>query len=284
MAEFILVANNTCDLPEETLKEFDITMLPLGFTIGDESFKTMPVEEFYKRIREGAMPTTNAANLGEFIELFEPALEAGKDILFISFDSALSLTYNAALMAQGELAERYPDRKIYVVDSLSASLGEGLLVKGAGQLRKEGKSIDEVRDWLEETKGKVAQWVAVDDLQHLKRGGRVSSAQALLGGMLGVKPILKINETGHLVPAEKVRGRQASLAKLLEQIENSAVDIASQTVYIAHSDCYDEAKALGDQIKEKFGVKSVEISYITPVIGSHTGIGVIALFFLAKSR
>ena len=284
MSEYILVANDTCDLPEEILKDLDLTILPLGVNIGDESFKRMPIKEFYQKIREGAMPTTNAANLGEYIDIFEPALQAGKDILCIAFSSGLSLTCNAAMMAAQEMSEKYPDRKIYVVDSLAASLGEGLLVRKAAQQRLAGKSMEEVRDWLEATKLKVAHWFTVNDLGHLKRGGRISAAQAVVGGMLGVKPILRVNDTGHLVPFEKVRGRQASLQKLMSQLEKTGVDLTEETVYISHSDCYEEAKQLADQIQEKLGVKEVVISFIGPVIGSHTGIGVIALLHLATGR
>ncbi|MCL2562644.1 MAG: DegV family protein [Oscillospiraceae bacterium] len=284
MSEFIIIANNTCDLPEEILKPLDVIVLPLGFNIGDESFKEMDVVEFYKRIQDGAMPTTNAANIGEYIELYEPALQAGKDVLNLVFSSGLSMTYNAAVMAAQEMSEKYPDRKIYVVDTAAASLGEGLIVRGAAEMRAAGKSIDEVRDWAEDTKLKVAHYFTINDLGHLKRGGRISAAQAVLGGMLGVKPILRVNDTGHLVPMDKVRGRQAALLKLVDLAKENAVDIANQTVYISHSACEDEAVWLGEQIKEKLGVKDVVISYVGPVIGSHTGVGVIALMCIAKSR
>ena len=284
MSEFIIIANNTCDLPEEILQSLDVTILPLGFTIGDESFREMDVREFYKRIQEGAMPTTNAANIGEYIELYEPALQAGKDVLNLVFSSGLSMTYNAAVMAAKELEEKYPDRKIYVVDTVSASLGEGLLVRNAAEMRAAGKGIDEVRDWVEETKQKVVHYFTINDLGHLKRGGRISAAQAVLGGMLGVKPVLHVNETGHLVPLDKVRGRQTALLKLVELLGENGVDIASQTVYISHSACEDEAIWLGEQVKEKLGVKDVIINYVGPVIGSHTGVGVIATMCIAEGR
>ena len=284
MSEFIIIANNTCDLPEEILQPLDITILPLGFTIGEESFREMDVREFYTRIQAGAMPTTNAANVGEYIDLYEPALQAGKDVLNLVFSSGLSMTYNAAVMAAQEMAEKYPDRKIYVVDTVAASLGEGLLIRGAAEMRAAGKSIDEVRDWAEETKQKVVHYFTINDLGHLKRGGRISAAQAVLGGMLGVKPVLRVNETGHLVPMDKVRGRQAALLKLVSLLEENGVDIANQTVYVSHSACEDEAIWLGEQIKEKLGVKEIVINYVGPVIGSHTGVGVIAVMCIAEHR
>jgi len=284
MSDFIIIANNTCDLPEGILKTLDITILPLGINIGEESFREIPVRDFYQRLREGAMPTTNAANLGEYIELYEPALQAGKDVLNLVFSSGLSMTYNAAVMAAQEMAEKYPDRKIYVVDTMAASLGEGILVRGAAEMRAAGKSIDEVRDWAEETKLKVYHLFTVNDLGHLKRGGRISAAQAVVGGMLGVKPILRVNETGHLVALDKVRGRQAALLKLVSLLGEKGVDIANQTVYISHGDCEDEAIWIGEQLKEKLGVKDVVINFLGPVIGSHTGVGLIATFCIAEGR
>ena len=284
MSEFIMIVNNTCDLPEEVLRDFDVTVLPLGFNIGEESFREMPVREFYKRIQEGAMPTTNAANIGEYIDLYEPALAAGKDILNIVFSSGLSVTYNVAVMAAQEMAEKYPDRKIYVVDSLAASMGEGLIVHEALKQKAAGKTIEEIRDWVESTKLKVCHYFTVNDLGHLKRGGRISAAQAVLGGMLGVKPILRVNDTGHLVPLDKVRGRQASLAKLVSLLGEKGVDIANQTVYVSHSACEDDAKWVAQEIKDKLGVKEVILSYIGPVIGSHTGVGVVAVFCIAEGR
>jgi len=284
MSEFIIIANNTCDLPEDILQSLDIAMLPLGINIGEESYKEISSKVFYQKLREGAMPTTNAANLGEYIDLYEPALQAGKDVLNLVFSSGLSMTYSAAQMAAQELAGKYPDRKIYVVDTMAASLGEGLLIRGAAEMRAAGKSIDEVRDWAEETKGKLLQYFTVNDLGHLKRGGRISAAQALVGGMLGVKPILKVNQTGHLEALEKVRGRQAALLRILDIFKEKAVDVANQTIYISHGDCEDEAKWLAGQFKEQLGVNNVIISFLGPVIGSHTGAGIIAVFGVGEGQ
>jgi len=284
MSNYVLIANNTCDLPEEMLRDLDVTVLPLGFTIGNDSYKTMPIKEFYQKVREGAMPSTNAANVGDYVDLFEPALEAGKDVLCLVFSSGLSATYNSAVIAAEEMAEKYPERNILLVDTLAASSGEGLLVRGAAERRLAGESIEAVRDWVENTKFKVAHWFTVNDLGHLKRGGRISAAQAVVGGMLGVKPILRVNDEGRLVPAGKVRGRTTSLAELIKQLEKTGVDFTEETIYISHADCADEANALAEEIRAKFGPKEVLVNFIGPVIGSHTGVGVIALLFKATGR
>ena len=284
MPNYVLVANSTCDLPEEFLKELDVTVLPLGFVIGEESYKSMPFKEFYQKIREGAMPSTNAANVGEYVDLFEPALTAGKDILCLVFSSGLSTTYNSAVIAAEEMAEKYPDRKIILVDTLAVCLGEGLLVRGAAERRLAGESMEAVRDWVEDTKLKVAHWFTVNDLGHLKRGGRISAAQAVVGGMLGVKPILRVNDEGRLVPAGKVRGRAAALAELVKQVEKTGVDFAEETIYIAHADCEEDANAVAEEIRAKLNPKEVFVTFVGPVIGSHTGLGVIALLFKATGR
>jgi len=284
MSNYILIANSTCDLSEDLLKELDVTVLPLGFIIGDDSYKSMPVKEFYQKIREGAMPSTTAASIGEYVDLFEPALEAGKDVLCLAFSSGLSTTYNSAVIAAEEMAEKYPDRKILLVDTLSVCLGEGLLVRGAAEKRLAGESIEAVHAWVEDTKLKVAHWFTVNDLGHLKRGGRISAAQAVVGGMLGVKPVLRVNDEGRLVPAGKARGRAAALAELVKQLEKSGVDFAEETIYIAHADCEDEANTLAEEIRSRCNPKEVYVNFVGPVIGSHTGIGVIAVLFKATGR
>ena len=283
MAEFIIIANDTCDLPEDMLRELDICVLPLGINIGEETFTNLAPEEFYQKMREGAMPTTNAANPIQYIELLEPALQAGKDVLCLAFSSGLSTTYNSAVMAGQEMSEKYPDRKIYVVDTRCASLGDGLLVRGAAARRQAGETIEAVRDWAEETKENVAHWFMVDDLGHLKRGGRISPAAAIMGGMLGIKPILRMDSDGRLASADKARGRQAGLKRLVTQVAKTCANLPEATVYISHADCYDDAVRLGEEMKA-LGVKEVFINFITPVIGSHTGVGAITAIFSATER
>jgi len=284
MSKYTIIANNTCDLPKEITKNLDVTFLNLGFTIGEENYKEMPAKEFYQKMREGAMPTTNAANVGEYTDLFEAALSAGDDVLCLAFSSALSTTYNSAVIAAEEVSEKYPDRKIYVVDTRSAGLGEGILVRGAAEQKAAGKSMEEVRDWVEATKNKVIHYFTVDDLGHLKRGGRISGAQAVMGGMLGIKPILRVDETGGMVPADKARGRAAALKKMVDYIGEKGVNIQDQTVYITHSDCLEDAENFAAQVKAQLGVKDIVISFVGPVIGSHTGLGVLGIFCLAEAR
>ena len=284
MSNYIIVGTNTCDLPEEILNKLDLTIVPCGFTIGEDTYTTMPIKEFYQKIREGAMPSTNAVSIGEYTDLFEPALEAGRDVLCLAFSSGLSTTYNSAVIAAEDMAEKYPDRKILVVDTLAASLGEGLLLRKAAEKRLAGETIEAVHDWVENTKLKTAHWFTINDLDHLKRGGRISEAEATLGAMLGVKPVLRMSDEGKLVPARNVRGRATALGELISQVEKTGVDLAEETIYVSHADCEDEALQLAEQIRETYSPKELVVSNIGPVIGSHTGIGVMAVFFLATSR
>ena len=284
MSDFIIIANNTSDLPETLLRDLDITILPLGFNIGETRYTQMPNKEFYQKIREGAMPTTNAASIGEYTDLYEAALQEGRDVLNLVFSSGLSATYSSAVMAAEEMREKYPDRKIFVVDTVSAALGEGMLIRTAAEMRNAGKSIEEVRDWVEDTKLKIQHWFTINDLGHLKRGGRISAAQAVIGGMLGVKPMLRVNDAGQLEPIGKVRGRAAAIEKLVSLVAENGGNFLNETAYISHSDCEEDALILEKQVKEKFGVENVVISCVGPVIGSHTGVGVLALYGLSDKR
>lgn len=284
MPDFVILTDSTCDLPDEMIAELDIQALPLSVNIGETTYKEFPIEEFYQKLREGMLASTNAINIGEYIDAMEPILQSGQDILLLAFSSGLSTTYNSAAMAAKEISDKYPQRKIYVVDTLAASLGEGLLIWHAVNLKREGKSIEEVRDWVENNKLHLCHWFTVNDLHHLKRGGRVSAATAVVGTMLGIKPVLHMDNAGQLIFVEKARGRQTALLKLLSHMEETAINPSEQTVFICHSDCYDEAKWLGDKIQERFGVKHIEIGYIGPVIGSHTGVGTISIFFLGTER
>ena len=211
-------------------------------------------------------------------------LDSGRDVLYLAFSSALSTTYQSAVIAADDLREAYPDRKIYVVDSLSASLGQGLLVYLCVQEKRKGRTVDEVHAFAEETKGKVCHWFTVDDLNHLKRGGRVSAAAALFGTMLSIKPVLHVDDTGHLVPVSKARGRKASLLALVDRMAESAIDPAEQTVFISHGDCEADAEFVAEEVRRRFGVRDVHINYVGPVIGNHSGPGTLALFFLGSHR
>ena len=193
MSEYVILANSTCDITKEMEEELELKMIPLSVNIEDETYRSYDPKEFYQRMREGAMPSTNAVNIGDYVDAIEPILSSGKDVLILAFSSGLSTTYNSAAMAARELSEKYPERKVYAVDTLCASMGEGLLVWHAAGLKKAGKSIEEVRDWVVKNRLSVCHWFTVNDLHHLKRGGRVSAATAIVGSMLGIKPVLHVD-------------------------------------------------------------------------------------------
>ena len=214
----------------------------------------------------------------------EPVLQAGQDVLYLGFSSALSGTYNAGALACAQLAEKYPDAKLYAVDTLCASLGQGMLIYLAVQQKRAGKSIEEVRDYVEENKLHLCHWFTVDDLHHLHRGGRVSATSAVLGTMLNIKPVLHVDDEGRLIFVEKVRGRRTSLKALLQHMEATAIAPETQTIFISHGDCLEEAQLLGQMIRDKLHVQDVVINYVGPVIGAHSGPGTLALFFLGTKR
>ncbi len=220
----------------------------------------------------------------EWKEQISDLLIKGQDVLVIAFSSGLSGTYAAGVQAVKELKEQYPDRKLAIVDSLSASMGEGLLVHYALQKRQEGLTLEENAKWVEENRLNIVHWFTVDDLMFLKRGGRVSATSAYLGSIIKIKPILNVDEAGHLIPRDKVQGRKRSIRALFERTEANAVDIANQTVFISHGDCEEEAQSLADMLRVKLGVKNILMGYIGPIIGSHSGPGTIAVFFVGNGR
>ena len=230
------------------------------------------------------MATTAAINAAEYTDALEPILQAGKDVLVLAFSSGLSATYQASVMAVEELREKYPERKLYTVDTLCASLGQGLLVYHAVQQQRMGKSIEEVRDWVEQNKLHLCHWFTVDDLHFLKRGGRVSAATAVLGSMLQIKPVLHVDDAGHLINMAKARGRAASLSALVDHMEQTAVRPGEQVIFISHGDCPEDARQVADDVKKRFGVERVVLNTIGPVIGAHSGPGTVALFFLGTKR
>jgi len=290
MSEYVIMTDSCCDLPADLAAELAVEVLPLRLELKGQEYRNfldgreIGFQEFYNQVRGGEMPVTSAVNVGEFEETMRPMLEAGKDLLCICFSSALSTTYQSAVIAAKELGEEFPERKILVVDSLCASMGQGLLIWLCAQEKKKGLSIEELRDYAEKTKGRICHWFTVDDLNHLKRGGRVSAAAALFGTMLSVKPVLHVDDAGRLIPMEKCRGRKASLTALVDHMEKTAVDPASQTVFISHGDCLEDVEFVAGEIRRRFGTKDIRISYVGPVIGSHTGAGVVALFFIGSER
>ena len=246
--------------------------------------RELSVEAFYEKLRAGAPAVTSQINPVVYEEVLEPILSEGQDVLYIAFSSGLSGTVNNARMAVQTLGERYPERKIVVIDSLCASIGEGLLVYHAARKQQEGMSFEALCTWVEEHKGRVAHWFTVDDLNHLKRGGRVDAATALVGTVLQIKPVMHMDDAGTLKNVTKARGRKAALKALAQRLADTATDPADQTVFICHGDCLDDAEYTAEQIRALVPVKDIIINYVGPVIGAHTGPGVISIFFVGTHR
>jgi len=242
------------------------------------------VKAFYEELRAGVTASTAAANPDDWANVMEAALKEGKDVLVLAFSSGLSTTYQSAVIAAKELREIYPERTICVIDTLCAALGQGLLVWHACRKRDEGMSLEELAAWLEENKLHLCHWVTVDDLSHLKRGGRISATTAIVGTMLNIKPIIYVDNDGHLINTAKVRGRKTAMEYLVKKFAETAQGFDNETVFIAHGDCPEDAAALEAMVKEQCGVKNVITGYVGPVIGAHTGPGVLVLFFLGQHR
>lgn len=288
MRDYVILTDSCCDFSARMAEELELTVLPLSFTMEGREYFNYPDNrdiapaEFYSKIRSGALGTTSAINVAAFQTAMEPLVEAGRDILCISFSSNLSTTYQSACIAAQEVQAAHPGCKILVADSRAASLGQGLLVYLAAQEKRKGRSLEELHSYVEEMRDHICHWFTVDDLNHLKRGGRVSAAAALFGTMLQMKPILHVDGEGRLIPVDKVRGRKASISALLEKMDELVED--PSVVFISHGDCGEEAAALGDAIRRKYPVERLEINYVGPVIGNHTGCGVLALFFVGKHK
>lgn len=289
MRDYIITTDNTTDLPEEYIQEHGLGMLSLTYMIDGETYNRkheLPYKEFYKKMRAGSMPTTSQVNPEEAKEELREFLEDGKDIIHIAFSSGLSGSYNSARIAAEELREEMPDRKITVIDSLCASLGEGLLVHKALQLKAQGMEYEELVKWLEDHKLNVVHNFTVDDLFHLYRGGRVSKAAAVLGTMIHLKPVLHVDSEGHLIPVAKVRGRKKSLAALVENMEKQIGSYRDKNdiVFISHGDCIEDADYVKSLIEEKFGIQAFLINPVGPTIGAHSGPGTLALFYMGDVR
>ena len=290
MSEFVLMTDSSADLSQEMVQELGVTVLPLSFTIQGKVYRNYPDNRemdlplFYDMLRAGELATTSAVNVAEYTQAVEPILQEGKDVLILAFSSGLSSTYQASVLAAEELREKYPDRKIYTVDTLCASLGQGLLVYLAAQEQRKGKSIEEVRDWAEETKLHLCHQFTVDDLHFLKRGGRISATTAVVGSMLQIKPVLHVDNEGHLINIGKARGRQASLKALVDKMEKTVTEEGRKTVFISHGDCRKDAVTVADMVRERFGTQDIRINFVGPVIGAHSGPGTLALFYLGTER
>ncbi len=285
-----IFTDSSCDLPQQLADELELEVLPLHVTLDGQTYRNyldgreIGFHDFFERLRTGSTGSTSAVNVEEFSAAMEPRLQSGTDILFLGFSSGLSATFQSGLIAAQELQPRYPERKIICIDTLCASLGQGLLVYLAAKKRLEGCSIDEVADFVRETIPHLCHWFTVRDLMFLKRGGRVDAATAIVGTMLQIKPVMHMDNAGTLKPVTKARGRRASLRALAEKLAATAIDPASQTVFICHGDCLDDAEYTAEQIRSLTPVHDIIINYVGPVIGAHTGPGVISVFFVGTER
>ena len=288
--QYQIITDSSCDLPQELADSLGLQVLPLQVLMEGNVYanyldgREIGFREFYDKIRQGVVATTSAVNPEAFITAMEQVLQAGLDVLFIGFSSGLSTTYQSGVIAAEELQEKYPERRIITIDSLCASLGQGLYVYLAAKKQQAGASLDEVAAYLDEIKLHLCHWFTVNDLMYLKRGGRIPASTALLGTMLQIKPVMHMDNAGTLVPVSKARGRKASLDALAQKLHDTAIDSHEQTVFICHGDCREEAEYVAGRIQEQTGVKQIIINYVGPVIGAHTGPGVISVFFLGTER
>ena len=289
MSNFTIITDSSCDLSDSLAKELELKVVPLSVFSGSQQYynyldgSDIGFEEFYTRLAGGEMMTTSAINIDQMYAVMSEELKEGRDVLYIGFSSGLSGTYNAGVQAARLLSEEYPERKIFTVDSLCASLGQGLLVYLCAMHKKEGKTVEEIYEYAEGTKMNVCPWFTVDDLFHLKRGGRVSGVTAAVGSMLNIKPVMHVDNAGKLINVSKARGRNASITALFDKMCESGIDLASQKIFISHGNCLADAEKLAKMINDKFGCEVI-INYVGPVIGAHSGQGTLALFFLGKER
>ena len=290
MEKYAILTDSTCDLVPAQAREHDIIILPMGFTVGDRHYLHYPderelsIREFYALLRTGIVPGTSAVSPGDWQEAVEREFAAGRDALIITFSSALSCAWQNAVIAAENLTAKFPSRRVKVIDSLCASLGQGMFVLMAAELRARGVAFEEAVTQLEINKMHVCHWFTVADLGHLRRGGRISRTTAVVGTALGIKPILHVDNEGRLVGVDKSRGRHRAVMELLHRMEKTAIEPARQTIYISHADCREDADTLADEIKKRFGVEEIVINFVGPIAGGHAGPATLALFFLGKER
>lgn len=289
MNSFIITTDTTSDLPEDYIQEHNLGIMSLSYTIEGETYTRehpLAVNKFYDIMKTGQLPTTSQVNPEAARAVFEPYIAKGIDVLHIAFSSGLSGSYNSSRMAAEELKEEYPNQKVLVVDSLCASLGEGLLVHKAVCMKNEGCGLEEIAAWLETNKLYMVHNFTVDDLNHLYRGGRVSKTAAFLGTMINIKPILHVDHEGHLIPLSKVRGRKKSLISLVDCMEKQmgTKQSLNDIVFISHGDCLEDALYVENLIKERFGIEQFLINHVGPTIGAHSGPGTVALFYMGDFR
>ena len=290
MSEYVIMTDSSCDLPAKMADDMGIFVLPLSVYIEDKKYfnyldeREIAFSEIYAKLRTKCPAKTSAINMNDFLVPMEEILTSGKDLLYIGFSSGLSGTYNAGAAAAQEMAEKYPERKVYAVDSLCASMGQGLLIYHAWQHKQAGESIEQVRDWVIDNRLHLCHYFTIDDLMFLKRGGRISGATAVVGSMLSIKPVMHVDNEGHLIKIGTARGRKASIRALADGAGKLGIDLENQVIFISHGDCLDDAEYLANIMRERYHVKDVVISYVGPVIGAHSGPGTVALFFLGTER
>lgn len=290
MNTYRILTDSSCDLTQQMADELELEVVPLTVNYQGKEYpnyldgRALEPAAFYRGLRSGEMTSTSAVNPTAWRAAAEPWVQRGEDLLILAFSSGLSTTFNAAFIAAQELLEAYPDRKIYVVDTLCASMGQGLLCYHVAQKRRGGATLEEARDYAEATKLHLCHWFTVDDLMFLKRGGRISGATAVMGSLLQIKPVMHVDNDGHLVPVSKARGRRASIQAMAAKVGETALEPEQQVMFISHGDCRQDAEYLANLLQEQYHVPRVEISYVGPVIGSHSGPGTLALFFLGTHR
>lgn len=285
MRDYVILTDSGTDLSAQVAKELDLKVLDLMVIMeGGEPTPNSAVDpkEFYDFLRAKKMATTSAINTETFTETMEEIIKEGKDVIYLGFSSGLSNTFNAGRLAVEELSEKYPDSKLYAVDTLCASRGQGMLVYLAAKKKQAGATIEELRDYVEENKLHLCHWFTVDDLMFLKRGGRVSAATAVMGTMLHIKPVMHVDNAGKLIKMGTARGRRASVDAIFEKMKGSIID--TETMFICHGDCIDDANYLAERAKTELGIKEVFIDYTGVVIGSHSGPGTLAVFYLGTER
>lgn len=282
-----IITDSCCDLPNQMIAQLGVHCVSLTLNFRGQVWKDTTdqgLKDVYDGLRNGETATTAAANPEDWNKAIEPFLAEGKDVLVLAFSSGLSTTYQSAVIAAEDLAEKYPQRQIKVVDTLCASLGQGLLVWYACKKQQEGQSLEEVWQWCEAHKLNLCHWFTVNDLMYLKRGGRVSAATAVLGTMLNIKPVLHVDDEGHLIKVGTARGRKASIDAIAAKVAETGLPGENETMFVCHGDCIEEAEYLAKVLKEKYGAKEVIIGYVGAVIGSHAGPGVLAVFYLGEKR
>ena len=288
MRDYIIYTDSACDISPEILNEWGVKVIPLTFRFAEEDKEytsyDMQSKAFYDRMRAGGVAKTAAINSETFISAFEEGLSEDKDVLYLSFSSGLSTTFNSSRIASEQLNEKYGEKRVYIFDTLAASAGQGLFVKLVVDKKNGGASAEECLEYAKSIIMNISHWFTVDDLVYLKRGGRISAAAAFFGTVIGIKPVLHVDNAGHLVNVLKVRGRKSAIAALADKLGETALDKENGTIYISHADCESEAQLLADMIKAKYGATVTLLTDISPVIGAHAGPGTIALFFVGSER